>query len=74
MNKKLVVLIMGLIVLTALFLRIRSSLPVLRVEGENFHWEDFSKIKNDRSRSASPYGASIVRWRRALLPESARRD
>src|SRR3990167_4586318 len=50
MNKKLVVLIMGLIVLTALFLRIRSSLPVLRVEGENFHWEDFSKIKSGLAR------------------------
>ena len=42
MKKRLVILIFSLIILTALFFRVRSSLPTVRVEGESLRWEDFS--------------------------------
>lgn len=45
MSRKLVAVVMGLIVLTAFFLRVRSSIPVLRVDGININREDFLEAK-----------------------------
>lgn len=50
MNKKLILFILGLILLTALFLRVRSSLLVLSVNGEMLKWEDFNSVKLGYSR------------------------
>ena len=60
MSKKATIIIFSLIILTALFLRVRSSLPILKVKGESLRWEDFSKNKEGlvRFRDLSKNSAS----------------
>lgn len=50
MNKKLIITIFALIILSALFIRVRASLPVARVEGASLLWEDFSKHRDGLAR------------------------
>lgn len=45
MNKKLVVILLCLILGTALFLKIRDSLPVVRANGVNLTYESYRKNK-----------------------------
>ncbi|MBI2023903.1 hypothetical protein HYT00_00700 [Candidatus Giovannonibacteria bacterium] len=45
MNRKLVVSLLCLILLTALFFKVRNSLPVLRAQGVNLSYENFKKNK-----------------------------
>lgn len=45
MKRNLPAIILIIIILSALFIGARSYLPVVRVEGENLLWRDFSKSK-----------------------------
>ena len=50
MSKKLIVLVFSLIILSVLFIKVRSSLPVARGDGENLSWQDFSVHKSGLAR------------------------